>query len=138
LVARLVQFAHHGHQARVRHAVGRCAAKQDRLAIGELHVVRGQVQVQGARLAAETGRDPARQQIDGRDHPVTAVAVKNDGAGSERFHTGMSGRWANKETSVLTDGRIFQTRIASGPPFTQLCQSTISCPSFSTDIVTTS
>ena len=87
LIAGLVQLAHHGHQTRMRHAVGRRAAKQNRFAIGKLHVVGRQVQVQGPRFAAETGGNPARQQIDGRDHTVTSVAVKNDGTGSERFHT---------------------------------------------------
>src|SRR5450830_247371 len=73
----------------MRHAVWRRAAEQDRFSIGKLYVVRRQIQIQRARLATETGGDPARQQIDGRDYTVTAVAMKNDGAGSERFHTGV-------------------------------------------------
>jgi hypothetical protein len=39
------------------------------------------------------------------------MAVKNDGAGSKRFHGESSSRSGNKEASVLTDGRIFQMRV---------------------------
>nr|GEU28305.1 hypothetical protein [Tanacetum cinerariifolium] len=86
LIAGLVQRAHHGHQPRVGHAVGRRAAETDRLAIGKLHLVGGQVEVERARLAAEAGGDPARQQIDGRDHAIAAMAMKNNSSGSKRFH----------------------------------------------------
>jgi hypothetical protein len=64
-----MQLAHHRHQARVRHAVRRGAAEQDGRAIGMLHFVGGQVQVQGAHLTAEARRNPARQQVDGTITP---------------------------------------------------------------------
>jgi len=75
----------------VRHAVGRGAAEQDGFAVRELHFVGGQVQVQGARLAAEAGGNPSSQQVDGRDDAIAAVAVEDHGAGCERFH-GVAGQ----------------------------------------------
>ena len=56
------------------------------LAIGVLHLVAREVQVERALLAAEAGRDPAGQQVDVSDHAIASMAVENDGARCDGFH----------------------------------------------------
>ena len=65
---------------------GGARREPDRLAVGVLHFVGGQVEVERAQLAAEARRDPAGQQVDRNDHAIAAIAVKDDGAGSDRLH----------------------------------------------------
>ena len=85
LIAQVVQVAHHGHEARVRHVVGGGAPKQDRLTIGVLQGIGRKAQIEGSVLVAEASAYPPRHEIDRCQHPVAAVRVKDDGTGRERL-----------------------------------------------------
>src|SRR5450830_1927410 len=86
LITGRVQLLHHRHQACMRHAVRRCTTKQNRCAVSMLHLIRRQIQVERTYFAAKPCSDPAGQQIDGDDHAIAAITVKNNSAWSNRYH----------------------------------------------------
>ena len=81
-----MQVAHHFHQPRMRHARRRLDPEQYGFAVGMLDLVGRQVQIQRAALGAEASRDPPGQQVDRGDHAIAAIAVKDNGSGSDGFH----------------------------------------------------